>query len=281
MVRLIRDCQASETLPVLVHCSAGCGRTGTICAIDFIWGLLRTGKLTADFSLFELVKDMRRQRVAMVQTADQYILVHRAVRELFLEQLRVIDAHPYENVDGDGNPLASGGSSSEQITPDYETVFVASGEQVQGDIDRVLSQRMARTVVMGTAMLGGTGVGSKNGGSGNHNNSVSSSSSSSPPEPPPKQRSVADPEVVTTIIDTRRVDVGAKDSSSELAPVEKFVSSSGVDKSPPSLFEPAQPPRDSNKDAAAQRFKKGNLRLKRTDNGEWRLEEVDEKVRGR
>jgi protein tyrosine phosphatase len=54
MVRLIRDCQASETLPVLVHCSAGCGRTGTICAIDFVWGLLRTGKLTADFSLYNL-----------------------------------------------------------------------------------------------------------------------------------------------------------------------------------------------------------------------------------
>ena len=43
MVRLIRDCQASETLPLLIHCSAGCGRTGTICAIDFVWGLLRAG----------------------------------------------------------------------------------------------------------------------------------------------------------------------------------------------------------------------------------------------
>ncbi|CAH1392598.1 unnamed protein product [Nezara viridula] len=43
MVRLVRDTQASETLPVLVHCSAGCGRTGTICAIDYVWGLLRTG----------------------------------------------------------------------------------------------------------------------------------------------------------------------------------------------------------------------------------------------
>jgi tyrosine-protein phosphatase non-receptor type 12/18/22 len=43
MVLLLRDCQASETCPVLVHCSAGCGRTGTICAIDYVWGLLRTG----------------------------------------------------------------------------------------------------------------------------------------------------------------------------------------------------------------------------------------------
>jgi len=43
MVRLIRDVQASEMLPVLVHCSAGCGRTGTICAIDYVWGLLRFG----------------------------------------------------------------------------------------------------------------------------------------------------------------------------------------------------------------------------------------------
>jgi len=43
MVRLVRDTQASETLPVLVHCSAGCGRTGTICAIDYVWGLLRAG----------------------------------------------------------------------------------------------------------------------------------------------------------------------------------------------------------------------------------------------
>ena len=43
MVRLVRDTQASETLPVLIHCSAGCGRTGTICAIDYVWGLLRAG----------------------------------------------------------------------------------------------------------------------------------------------------------------------------------------------------------------------------------------------
>ena len=36
-----------ETLPVLVHCSAGCCRTGSICVIDYVWRLLKTGKLGA------------------------------------------------------------------------------------------------------------------------------------------------------------------------------------------------------------------------------------------
>lgn len=48
---------------------------------------------------------MRKQRIAMVQTKDQYILVHKAVKELFQEQLRMIDAHPYENVDLNGMPV--------------------------------------------------------------------------------------------------------------------------------------------------------------------------------
>lgn len=49
------------------------------------------------------------------------MLCHRAVKELFLEQLRVIDSHPYENVGCDGRPLAE---NSETITPDYETIFI-------------------------------------------------------------------------------------------------------------------------------------------------------------
>jgi len=62
-------------------------------------------KLTPDFSLFNLVREMRRQRIAMVQTKDQYILVHRAVKELFQEQLKIIEAHPYANVDHNGLPI--------------------------------------------------------------------------------------------------------------------------------------------------------------------------------
>jgi len=189
MVRLIRDCQASETLPVLIHCSAGCGRTGTVCAIDFIWGLLRTGKLTSDFSLFNLVKEMRRQRIAMVQTLEQYILVHRAVKELFLEQMRVIDSHPYENVDDDGHPLVDNKEDT-----DYETVVVNNSDEKIEDhevrsevMDQVLSQRMQNRPLMGTAML--SSASSK---SSSEMSSMLSNFDSleRPPQPPPKQRNL-------------------------------------------------------------------------------------------
>ena len=45
------------------------------------------------------------------------------MRELFLEQLRVIASHPYENVGDDGCPLV-GGTADGEVIPDYETIFV-------------------------------------------------------------------------------------------------------------------------------------------------------------
>ncbi|CAG2109994.1 unnamed protein product, partial [Medioppia subpectinata] len=105
LVRLMRDVQISETRPILIHCSAGCGRTGTLCSIDYVWALLRTGKLREDFSLYLIIKEMRKQRIAMVQTLEQYMLCYKAVATLFEQQLKMIDSHTYENIDGDGEPL--------------------------------------------------------------------------------------------------------------------------------------------------------------------------------
>lgn len=122
LVRLVRDCQASEALPVLVHCSAGCGRTGTICAIDYVWGLMRVGKLTDSFSLYQIIREMRMQRIAMVQTKEQYVLVHRVVAALFEQQLRIIDSHTYENLDEDGEPLLGSGGNIQSNDKIYENL---------------------------------------------------------------------------------------------------------------------------------------------------------------
>lgn len=99
LVRLMREVQPTEDRPILVHCSAGCGRTGTICCIDYVWGLLRRGKLDSSFDLCSIISEMRQQRMAMVQTLEQYILCHRAVAALFMRQLDLIDNHTYENVE--------------------------------------------------------------------------------------------------------------------------------------------------------------------------------------
>ncbi|XP_040578834.1 uncharacterized protein [Lepeophtheirus salmonis] len=248
MVRLIRDCQASETLPVLVHCSAGCGRTGTICAIDFIWGLLRTGKLTSNFSLFELVKEMRKQRIAIVQTVDQYILVHRAVRELFLEQLRVIDTHTYENVDNNGLPIyrSSNNIAGDESDTEYETVCV--NEQ---NIDKILSEKL------------------------NTNLSLSSSSTANlyNTKTPPKQRYLEslNLESRNNVGTSASATTSTANSSDNL--LEEF--HRDISKSTSKLFEPAAPPESLRNTSASQRFKKGNLRLKQTDDGHWIIEERD------
>lgn len=112
LVRLVRDVQPTEDRPIVVHCSAGCGRTGTICCIDYVWGLLRRGRLDRNFDLCRIISDMRQQRMAMVQTLEQYILCHRAVAALFVDQLKLLDDHTYENLEDLGIESNSSPSSS-------------------------------------------------------------------------------------------------------------------------------------------------------------------------
>ncbi|KAL4216291.1 Protein tyrosine phosphatase [Mactra antiquata] len=62
--------------PVVVHCSAGIGRTGTYIAIDL---LTEEGLTEGSVDVFGCIRNMREQRVNMVQTPDQYEYVHRAI----------------------------------------------------------------------------------------------------------------------------------------------------------------------------------------------------------
>eukprot|EP00105_Crassostrea_gigas_P032687 XP_011455797.2 PREDICTED: receptor-type tyrosine-protein phosphatase alpha-like [Crassostrea gigas] len=61
---------------MLVHCSAGVGRTGTFIGLD---SLLKQGRETGKINVFEFVKQMREDRMTMVQTPEQYIFLHKAL----------------------------------------------------------------------------------------------------------------------------------------------------------------------------------------------------------
>ncbi|XP_033744584.1 tyrosine-protein phosphatase non-receptor type 12-like isoform X2 [Pecten maximus] len=102
MIANMRDIRENDPAkaPILVHCSAGCGRTGTVCAIDYAWGILKGGKLTRDFSMYNIVETMRTERQSMIQTPDQYEMAHLAVRDLFQKHLEIMEENIYMNVGG-------------------------------------------------------------------------------------------------------------------------------------------------------------------------------------
>src|SRR5271170_839412 len=73
LVRLLRDviasCGKPELAPVLVHCSAGCGRTGTFCAVDSVIYAVDSGMGDGEEDLiYRKVLALREQRMSLVQT---------------------------------------------------------------------------------------------------------------------------------------------------------------------------------------------------------------------
>lgn len=73
--------------PMLVHCSAGVGRTGTFIGLD---SMLKQGRETKRINVFEFVKQMRDDRMTMVQTPGQYIFLHKVLLFGFQDENTVI-----------------------------------------------------------------------------------------------------------------------------------------------------------------------------------------------
>nr|XP_035966049.1 tyrosine-protein phosphatase non-receptor type 11-like isoform X1 [Halichoerus grypus] len=66
--------------PMVVHCSAGIGRTGTLIVIDILVDLIRRQGLDCDIDVPKTIQLVRRQRSGMVQTEAQYKFVYLALQ---------------------------------------------------------------------------------------------------------------------------------------------------------------------------------------------------------
>jgi protein tyrosine phosphatase len=92
--------------PIIVHCSAGCGRTGTFCTIDSVIDMLKRRRDAQqkggddmdideqddwvnrdDIDLVAMaVEEMRKQRLSMVQNLRQFVLCYESVLEWIVEE---------------------------------------------------------------------------------------------------------------------------------------------------------------------------------------------------
>ncbi|MCJ1281279.1 hypothetical protein MMC26_000597 [Xylographa opegraphella] len=98
--------------PIVVHCSAGCGRTGTFCTVDSVIDILKRQRMVKSDSMkmeespdemdideedwvkqdnidlvAKTVEDLRLQRLSMVQTLRQFVLCYETVLEWLVKEM--------------------------------------------------------------------------------------------------------------------------------------------------------------------------------------------------
>ena len=72
--------------PILVHCSAGVGRTGAFCTIH---NCLQSFRSTGKIDVAESVRSLRKQRSGMVQTLEQYVFCYKCLVLALLYQIKL------------------------------------------------------------------------------------------------------------------------------------------------------------------------------------------------
>ncbi|OCT80172.1 hypothetical protein XELAEV_18026987mg [Xenopus laevis] len=80
-IRRVKLSNPPSAGPIVVHCSAGAGRTGCYIVIDI---MLDMAEREGVVDIYNCVKALRSRRINMVQTEEQYIFIHDAILEACL-----------------------------------------------------------------------------------------------------------------------------------------------------------------------------------------------------
>ncbi|XP_070183794.1 receptor-type tyrosine-protein phosphatase epsilon-like [Littorina saxatilis] len=73
--------RTAQAPPLVVHCSAGVGRSGTFIALDII---IDHAEQKAEVNIYNTVDRLRDDRCLMVQNKNQYVFLHEAVVEAYM-----------------------------------------------------------------------------------------------------------------------------------------------------------------------------------------------------
>lgn len=90
----------SQAWDLLVHCSAGCGRTGCFIALDMVISCFQENRSKAAHEdsaqldawgdedlIYKLIQFQRQQRISMVQNLDQFIFCYESILTYFLTEM--------------------------------------------------------------------------------------------------------------------------------------------------------------------------------------------------
>ncbi|XP_040209923.1 receptor-type tyrosine-protein phosphatase mu isoform X11 [Rana temporaria] len=80
-VRQVKVKSPPNAGPLVIHCSAGAGRTGCFIVIDI---MLDMAEREGVVDIYNCVRELRSRRVNMVQTEEQYVFIHDAILEACL-----------------------------------------------------------------------------------------------------------------------------------------------------------------------------------------------------
>ncbi|XP_064781439.1 receptor-type tyrosine-protein phosphatase kappa-like isoform X1 [Oncorhynchus masou masou] len=92
-IRRVKISNPPSAGPIVVHCSAGAGRTGCYIVIDI---MLDMAEREGVVDIYNCVKALRSRRINMVQTEEQYIFIHDAILEACLCGETAIPACEYK-----------------------------------------------------------------------------------------------------------------------------------------------------------------------------------------